>query len=104
MALLLCGRLVLGLGLAHGFGHVFQPRLLGLILGLFQGFVLAQQLFGAAHPGAFAEDLLHILGVDHLFGVEQLGQPSVSLLVLGEDLLGAGVLFVDDSQHLVVHL
>ena len=63
------GTLVLGLGLLHRLGHVFELGGIGLV-GL-------DDFFGTAHPWALAEDFLYIFGEDYLLLEEQLCQLAV---------------------------
>ena len=74
------------------FGHALG---VGPHLGL-------EQLLAAAGPGTLAEDVLHVFGKDDLALHQQLGQLGVALGMLGQYLLGAGVLLVDHLQHLLV--
>ena len=85
-----------------GLGLEFLGALFGHALGIGTHLGL-EQLFGAADPGTLAKDTLYILGEDDLAVDEQLSQLGVTLLVLGEDLLGTLVLLIDHAQHLVVH-
>lgn len=73
------GTLVLGLGLLHSLGHVFELGGIGLV-GL-------DDFFGTAHPWALAEDFLYIFGEDYLLLEEQLCQLAVTLGVLVEQFL-----------------
>ncbi len=71
----------------------------GLLLG---DLALLEQLVGAGGPGAWAKDVLDILGEDDFALLERLCQAVVALLMEEEELLGTLILLGDDLGDLLV--